>query len=368
MLNVNTLIRVCFIAQQFISCTLLTLCLGLASMSAYSEDLDTANTITLIPLPEAPLPESSLNFVVDRESTPADPRVARIAELLRTHIRNFQSNPTMYAPRAQQKSSVAPLQAMPQTSTSVTPTARSYGHKKSLPNQLISSGIQGLKSLVVQNSGAIQTPVQVEDRLEVRTRPIGTPRQIKVREKQGLQGVTPSTAYTAAAAGNRDEQVVQAFLNSYRTYLRLDDPENELQLYRKESDELNQRHFRFNQRYRNLPVWPADLIVHLNADGNVDSLNGAFIPTPRKVATKPLVSSTEAVTAARTYIPGSEEAEAGRPELIIYGPLDGPARLAWKLDLNVALGAHWIVVVDALDGTILTAFNNIQYDNVAGSG
>jgi bacillolysin len=63
---------------------------------------------------------------------------------------------------------------------------------------------------------------------------------------------------------------VRAFLGTYRAYLRIDDPGTELSLNRTERDELNRRHFRFSQQYKGLPVWPAELIVHLDPDGTVD--------------------------------------------------------------------------------------------------
>jgi bacillolysin len=57
-----------------------------------------------------------------------------------------------------------------------------------------------------------------------------------------------------------------------------------------------------------------------------------------------------------------------QPELIIYGALDRPSRLAWKLRLEISLAARWVVVIDGLNGQILTAFNSVPHENVAGSG
>ena len=198
---------------------------------------------------------------------------------------------------------------------------------------------------------------------------IGSPKQLKVNNTQDLQsGVNPVAAYSVATGVNTDEQIARLFLNYNRAYLRLDNPDSELSLNRQESDDLNRRHIRFNQNYQGLPVWPAELVVHLDPQGSVDLVNGAFIPTPNTLITKPVVSTQAALTAARAYAPGSEEANASQPELIVYGALDRPARLACKLELDISIGSHWVVVVDALNGQILTAFDNVAHENLAGSG
>ena len=53
--------------------------------------------------------------------------------------------------------------------------------------------------------------------------------------------------------------------------------------------------------------------------------------------------------------------------MIIYAPGATSPRLAWKVSL-VSDSAEWLVVVDAGDGRILTAFNQLASANVSGSG
>jgi Zn-dependent metalloprotease len=47
-----------------------------------------------------------------------------------------------------------------------------------------------------------------------------------------------------------------------------------------ETDQLGRRHLRFDQQYRGVPVWPARALVHFDPHGNVDLMNGAYVPTP----------------------------------------------------------------------------------------
>jgi len=121
-------------------------------------------------------------------------------------------------------------------------------------------------------SKASTLPERIRDEVKVWLRPVaGTPRQIKVRDAARRRGVVLGSAMSALVPGReRDEQTARAFLNSHRTLLRISHPEDELNLSRYQKDRLGRRHLRDAQRYRNLPVWPAERIVHLDENGNVD--------------------------------------------------------------------------------------------------
>jgi Zn-dependent metalloprotease len=191
---------------------------------------------------------------------------------------------------------------------------------------------------------------------------VGTPMQIRgaVLEPAGPEGGA------AGAAG--DEATARRFLAAHRHLLRLDDPDRELVTQGYGTDHLDRRHVRFAQVYGGLPVWPAELNVHLDARGNVDLMEGGFVPTPRHLRLTPTVTAADAIDAARQAVPGGGAAVASIPALIVYAPLSRRARLAWKLDLDVSLTARWAVVVDARSGRLLTAFNQIESQSVDGSG
>jgi Zn-dependent metalloprotease len=172
----------------------------------------------------------------------------------------------------------------------------------------------------------------------------------------------------AAGAGERLELTARAFLNHTREYLRIDNPDDELKLERSETDELNTTHLRFSQTYGGLRVWPGELIVHLNADNKVYLVDGAFFPTPKNLDTKPAIASESAAEAARLRVPGADKANVSEPELIIYGQLEKPARLAWKMDVDVNPASHWLVIVDAQNGNILFANSTVENVNKVGSG
>jgi hypothetical protein len=112
---------------------------------------------------------------------------------------------------------------------------------------------------------------------------------IQVHRRAGDQTVMRFRPARSASAPKRialpnlagsHERTAREFLSDHRTLLRLADPDNELDLVRNERDALGYQHLRFKQQYRGLAVWPAELNVHFDPDGNVDLLEGAYAPTP----------------------------------------------------------------------------------------
>jgi uncharacterized repeat protein (TIGR01451 family) len=197
--------------------------------------------------------------------------------------------------------------------------------------------------------------------VDVRVRPgVGTPRFLEI----------PSSAKRSKAVVVNSTPLVQAlsFLSDYRELLLLQDPAQELRLLRQQTDELQRTHLRFSQQYQGLEVWPAEMIVHVDPSGEVDLLDGAFVPTPKTVSLSPTLSADAAAAAARNAVPGAANAETGPADLIVYAPGDTPARLAWRVQVDLAVDARWLAVIDAENGATLNAFNQVMNGNVAGSG
>ena len=119
---------------------------------------------------------------------------------------------------------------------------------------------------------------------------------------------------------DRAEQTARTFLRSNRALLRLDDPDTEMNLHKNKLDELGRTHLRFQQHYRGLRVWPAELIVHLDPEGDVDLMNGAYVETPRGLDITASIVARDAIERARLRLPNSANAAISQPELIIYAP------------------------------------------------
>lgn len=212
---------------------------------------------------------------------------------------------------------------------------------------------------VSTTQGQLGAPDATE--LEVRVRrSTGTPMQIRVPLEHATRRIPHAT--------RNPEQAAATFLRRYRGLLHVDDPDTELELRSHERDQLGRHHLRYAQTYQGLPVWPAELIVHLDRNGNVDLMDGAFVATPHDLSTQPVVDADAALARARAVVPGGVDASASTPSLIVYASGDHPTRLAWKLELSVSLVSRWLVVIDALDGSVATAFNQVADAAVTGSG
>ena len=189
----------------------------------------------------------------------------------------------------------------------------------------------------------------------------GTPRQIR------------GARLAAAAPGSGDSTVrarttSRAFLRRFKRLMKLRNPDEDVVLEAIQADNLNRKHLRFGLRHRGLQVWPADLIVSVNGNGDVDHVSASYPPIPRKLVVRPSVSAKQARKAALATVIAPQEAGVKASELIIYAKLGIQPRLAWKFRVRQSPRHSWIVVIDAHSGTKLDAFNEIMNDRINGRG
>lgn len=186
----------------------------------------------------------------------------------------------------------------------------------------------------------------------------GTPRQIR---GTALQRTLASNGIQATAV-----DTARAFLRENAHLLKINDPDTELVITDRSVDELGRTHVRFDQVHQGLPVWPSEVIVHLDQQGNVDLVDGAFVPSPRRIPHLPFIAAAQAVARAKGVCEGT--AGASVPELIVFAREGRRPRLAWKTTVHESLAKRWLVVVDAMNGAVLERFNTIATANVTGSG
>ena len=190
---------------------------------------------------------------------------------------------------------------------------------------------------------------------------VGTPMQIR-------GGILKAKVGLSAPGEDADLTTARAFLQENRSLLALENPREELRLSRGFLDELGMRHLRFDQRWRGLEVWPADLIVHLDRAGHVYLMDGAFVPSPRGVLVRPIVDAAAAARRARSGVSGADRASVSEPRLFVYAPGTRSPRLAWSVDVDVSVSEQWRVVIDAANGAKLATISRILTENVVGSG
>lgn len=167
---------------------------------------------------------------------------------------------------------------------------------------------------------------------------------------------------------SKGEQTARGFLTEYHDLFLIDDPESELKLVGDQIDDQGFRSLRFSQRLDGRTVWPAELIVRLDASGVAYLVEGTQVPTPYRLATDPKLSFDQAIAKVFRSIPFTANGTASPAELIVFAPLDQIPRLAWKFDIAVGLLNAWTFVVDAVEGTILRRTSLIMDGAVKGSG
>ena len=199
--------------------------------------------------------------------------------------------------------------------------------------------------------------------VQVRFRPQnGTPIQIKGAVLQKRFGLMTPPGLSG------EEYAARAFLRNNRALLRLEDPDTELVLKSREREDNGRLHLRFSQAYKGLPVWPDELSAHLDANGQVYMMDGAFIPTPAGIATEPTITAQQAIEVAKARKAKDASAAVTQPELVIHGLLDRPPRLAWKFELSLDAAHAWRFVIDAVTGNTLDVLDLICHEAVNGSG
>ncbi len=159
-----------------------------------------------------------------------------------------------------------------------------------------------------------------------------------------------------------DDPVVRAldFLGRYRDMYRLTDPAAQLFLNRLRTDRFGEQHLRFGQQFGGIPVFGAQIVLHL-AGHLVRGTAGNYLPEP-PASGDPMVLPLEAEATALGMAPGADPRVVGSAKLTYYNPSllgneDTDTHLAWDITIR-ALGESSTYLVDAQNGALLAKFTH----------
>ncbi len=174
----------------------------------------------------------------------------------------------------------------------------------------------------------------------------------------------------------RNDPVIRAlyFLKRYKDMYRLDDPRTQLFLHRVATDQDIGQHVFFGQQQDGIPVFGAELAVHIDEDSVLD-IYGGYLPGILSYP-PPALSARQAETIAIGATPGADTAPLGVTRLMYFnnGLISGQAdetHLAWRvmvhgLRSSDGVGTSWMVFVDSQDGEVLSALDQSRsYKNRA---
>jgi Zn-dependent metalloprotease len=181
------------------------------------------------------------------------------------------------------------------------------------------------------------------------------------------QGARPAWVETARGRS-------LAYLKTAGAAHGLDDAQAELSLLSAKRDDFGQTHVRFQQVHRGVPVFNAQLIVHLDRKDPVESArtlaNGRVFADARTVSTRARITPAAALGIAKTEFGRVANFERENVELVVLPEAvrvdNNDARgatLTYKVELLVNDGqqaARHFYFVDARTGSIVWDYENLQ--------
>jgi Zn-dependent metalloprotease len=175
---------------------------------------------------------------------------------------------------------------------------------------------------------------------------------------------------TLAEQGN-PEAIARGFLDQNRALFGIKSAADELRLLRIEPDEqLHYAHVRLDQVYHGIPVFGRQLVVHIDPQGRVASVNGHFVPGI-EAPTKPSIGAEQAEGVAlrdllENQLEPDERAHVqttvrrANTQLMVYIDQAGKPRLTWYVTIMTQrpLG-QWRSFVNAMRPVVVHAFNSL---------
>ena len=189
----------------------------------------------------------------------------------------------------------------------------------------------------------------------------GTPTLIKVKT------IAPRTAQRQALAPGWIENTARQFISENRALLKIDDPDQELNLITSWSDQQGATHFKYQQMVDDVPVFGKQLLVHADSQNSIYLLNGRFEPTPPALATIPAITENDAIEAVRQHL-GLADIAPTHIELSIFTKPNGEMVLTYKIEVAPTLAEAWIYFIDANNGNFVHRISKIRNEIVSARG
>lgn len=189
-----------------------------------------------------------------------------------------------------------------------------------------------------------------------------------------------SVAQSALSASATAPEKALAFVAAHSELFKIDNPYEEL-IPATVIEEANGRnHVQFSLQYQGIPVWGQSLVAHLNADGNLYTINARYSPTPngldvtpRQISEAKAIEIASADLAKKTAILPLTNVAAKLSRY--HGPVADPyvwidqeknkPHLIWHVQIRPNVRDWWYYFVDAQTGVILEKYNNTQFDGPA---
>jgi bacillolysin len=202
------------------------------------------------------------------------------------------------------------------------------------------------------------------------------PGKIIYSKETGLPSfITSTRAHPAGRSGMvRDvKEATSTYLDELKPVLQLEKSKSEFVIRNVRTDRNNKTHVRLNQQYKGLPVYGAEVVVHLNEFNEGEAFNGNYVKLADDIDPVPMVSKQSAVDRVSSHLkPRSSNRELSpmeknlvqfaEPEAILCIYQDkGLVKtnvLAYHIVYCPKLTERWEYFVDATTGSILHHFES----------
>jgi len=187
-----------------------------------------------------------------------------------------------------------------------------------------------------------------------------------VRTSPGARLGAPRAAAANTVAARQSASV--QFLADHGGLFGVTNVAAELSAPRVATDQQGGTHLTFKQVYEGVPVFGAELKTHFDAAGNLNVVNGTFIPgisvraTPTRTAT---AAGKTAVAAVAADLARGVKIAALNTTLMVYREglakgVEGENHLAWEVEVGNRADVREFVYVDAHTGKVIDRISGIH--------
>lgn len=190
---------------------------------------------------------------------------------------------------------------------------------------------------------------------------------VKMSDKNGRPISISGKIDNSVLKTNDLEVVANYYLEKAGNLLQIENPSEEFQLKENKVDELQISHLKYQQTYKGLPVFGAEVILH-EKDGSIYLLNGRSFSTPKIENIQPQLTDNQSVELVKLhlsseknieFVEGLTEKEIGNDqvqnELVIYFPKGNNAnsKLVYHISIYPNRIKRFEYFVDANTGEII---------------
>ena len=229
----------------------------------------------------------------------------------------------------------------------------------------VTAGARGLPSTVMLKKNLSFPKVLQKD-----------PGKVFYSSETGLPTFITSTRDRSSARSGVIRDITQAtktYLDELKPLLQLEKVPSEFAVRNVRTDKFNKTHVRMNQVYKGLPVYGAEVVVHLNELNEGEAFNGNYIKVTEDINPLPQVSKQSAIERATSQLNArgfhrelsaleKKLVQFEKPEatLCIYQDkkLVRTNVLAYHIVVCPSVVERWEYFVDATTGAILHHFES----------